>query len=102
MALGPGAAMAACPKPHSDSYTDACGPSLVLPGWGDGGGWKDPEQYETIQLADVDGDSKDELLGRTSAGLAVYRFDTTLGQWQPQGDAHNLPVTLREFADRRR
>jgi hypothetical protein len=72
---------------------------FVLPGWGDAGGWTDPEQYETIQLADVDGDGADELFARTPGGVAIHVFDKTLGQWRPQVDTGNLPAILSEFAD---
>jgi hypothetical protein len=101
LATGAGAvpaAAAACPE-KNPSYTGACGPTFVLPGWGDAGGWTDPEQYETIQLADVDGDGADELLGRTPAGLAIHNFDTTLGQWRPQLDDGDRPIVLTEFGD---
>jgi uncharacterized repeat protein (TIGR01451 family) len=103
LAIGPSAAPAAaqsktCPQ-VSPSYTGPCGPTFVLPGWGDAGGWTQPEQYETIQLADVDGDGKDELLARTPAGVEVQVFDTTLGQWRPQIDASGKPLIVTAFAD---
>ncbi len=47
----PGVASGQCPEANP-TYTDACGPTFVLPGWGDAGGWTDPSQYSTIQLAD--------------------------------------------------
>ena len=100
LALGPGAAPATaaqCPE-ATPIYTDACGPTFVLPGWGDAGGWTSPEQYETIQLADVDGDGDDELLARTPTGVAVHLFDKTLGQWRPQVDAKNQPLMVTAFA----
>src|SRR5215211_2777344 len=101
LVLGPGASPApaqdeTCPE-VTPAYTGPCGPTFVLPGWGDAGGWTDPEQYETIQLAD--GDGADELLARTPGGVAVHVFDKTLGQWRPQVDANNLPAILTEFAD---
>ena len=101
VALGPAAlpASASCPQATSPSWTDACGPSFVLPGWGDGGGWTDPEQYATIQLADVDGDGADELLGRTPTGLAVQVFDKSFGQWRPQVDNQDRPIVLTAFAN---
>jgi hypothetical protein len=71
----------------------------VLPAWGDAAGWRNPEQYQTIQLADVDGDGADELLGRTPAGLAIHVFDKALGQWRPQVDGQDKPNVLDEFAD---
>jgi hypothetical protein len=101
--LGPGAASSgaqgsACPE-VTPAYTGPCGPTFVLPGWGDAGGWTNPEQYETIQLADVDGDGDQELLARTPAGIEIHDFDKTLGQWRPQVDANELPWILSEFAD---
>lgn len=100
LALASGAAPAAAECPEKNpSYTGACGPTFVLPSWGDAGGWTKPEQYETIQLADVDGDGADELLGRTPAGLSIHTFDTTYGQWRPQVDAKDRPIVLTEFAD---
>ena len=100
LALGPGAVPAAAECPEKNpSYTGACGPTFVLPGWGDAGGWTDPEQYETIQLADVDGDGADELLGRTPTGLAIHNFDTALGHWRPQVDDKDRPIVLTAFAD---
>ncbi len=103
LALGPGAAPAPaqskiCPQ-VSPPYTGPCGPTFVLPGWGDAGGWTHPEQYETIQLADVDGDGDDELLARTPGGVAVHVFDKARGQWRPQVDAKNGPLMVTAFAD---
>lgn len=88
----------ACPA-ADPVYTGPCGPTFVLPGWGDAGGWKDPSQWSTIQLADVDGDGAEELFGRTPAGITVHEFDTTLGQWRPQVDANGVPVILGAFAN---
>ncbi len=69
-----------------------------MPSWTDAGGWADPSQYSTIQLADVNGDGKDELIGRSDAGIEIYAFDTTLGQWRPQVDANGVPQLLKDFA----
>jgi hypothetical protein len=100
-ALAPSpAAAAACPSTDEADmkYTGNCGPWFVVPSWSDAGGWNDPSQYATIQLADVNGDGKDELIGRGDVGIQIYRFDTTLGQWRPQVDAKNLPQMLPDFA----
>jgi hypothetical protein len=86
-----------CPE-ATPTYTDACGPEFVLPGWGDAGGWTDPSQYSTIQLADVNGDGADELLGRNDEGLEIWSFDTSKGQWRPQVDAKCTPMALSAFA----
>ena len=86
-----------CPS-VDDSYTGTCGPEFNVPSWTDAGGWNDPSQYATIRLADVDGDGKDELIGRSDAGIEIYEFDTTLGQWRPQVDANGVPQLLDDFA----
>ena len=90
------AAADGCPS-TDDGYTSNCGPTFAVPSWTDAGGWSDPSQYSTIQLADFNGDGRDELLGRSDAGLEIYRFDTTLGQWRPQVDASGVPQLLSEF-----
>jgi hypothetical protein len=61
-------------------------PSKVIlpqqyPTWNDGAGWSQPSQYKTIQLADIDGDGRAELIGRGTKGLQVYRWNTTYGIW---------------------
>ena len=91
------AAGAACPS-LDDSYTGNCGPMFAVPTWTDAGGWSDPSQYSTIRLADFDGDGRDELIGRSDAGVQIYRFDTTWGQWRPQVDADGVPQLLNDFA----
>jgi FG-GAP-like repeat len=97
MAAAPGVAGAQqCPE-AKPTYFDACGPTFVVPAWGDAGGWTDPSKYSTIQLADFNGDGKDELLARNDQGLEIYWFDTTLGQWRPQVDADDLPQVLTDF-----
>ena len=85
-----------CPEANP-SYTDACGPTFVLPPWGDGGGWTAPSKYSTIQLADVNGDGTDELIARNDQGLEVFWFDTTVGQWRPQADADGVQQVLTDF-----
>ena len=69
-----------------------------MPNWTDAGGWNDPAKYSTIQLADVNGDGSDELIGRTDAGVEIFWFDTTLGQWRPQVDANGVRQALTDFA----
>jgi FG-GAP-like repeat len=93
----PVAAADGCPS-LDDSYTGTCGPEFAVPSWTDAGGWNDPSQYATIHLADVNGDGKDELIGRSDAGIEIYEFDTTLGQWRPQVDANRVPQLLDDFA----
>jgi hypothetical protein len=97
-ALAPSVAAAdGCPG-VDDSYTGNCGPLFNVPAWTDAGGWNEPSQYSTIRLADLNGDGRDELIGRSDAGVHIYRFDTTLGQWRPQVDGNGVPTLLGEFA----
>jgi hypothetical protein len=98
MTLAPAVASgAACPS-LDDSYTGNCGPTFAVPNWTDAGGWDDPSKYATIQLADVNGDGRDELFGRNDQGVEIFWFDTTLGQWRPQVGANGLPQALTDFA----
>ena len=77
-------AWADCPSPDPDAdYNCPLGPTYVLPGWTNGAGWTQPAQYQTIKLGDLDGDGKDELIGRDPSGLSVYSFNTTRGLWEP-------------------
>ena len=94
--ISPSPARAACPVPDP-TYFDSCGPTFTLPAWGDAAGWDDPSKYSTIQLADVNGDGKDELLGRGDAGLEIWTFDTSVGQWRPQVDANAVRQVLTDF-----
>ena len=89
-------AQQSCPE-ASPTYTDACGPTFVVPGWGDAGGWTDPSKYSTIQLADINGDGSDELIARNDQGVEIYWFDTSLGQWRPQVDANGVQQVLTDF-----
>jgi hypothetical protein len=51
------------------------------PAWGDIGGWDQPQYYATIQLADIDGDGRAELIGRGPGGILVNHFDTATETW---------------------
>jgi hypothetical protein len=92
-----GALADACSLSADDGYTGNCGPRFVVPTWGDGGGWADPSKYATIQLADVNGDGRDELIGRNDQGLEIFWFDTTFGQWRPQVDANGVQQVIKDF-----
>ena len=89
---------AQCPAANP-TYNGPCGPTFTLPYWGDAGGWKYGDQYSTIQLADVLGTGRDQLLGRSAAGIEIFVFDTTYGQWRPAVDAKGKPMILTAFAD---
>ncbi len=93
----PGAARAADCSLADYGYNAACGPEFETPAWGDGAGWLDPSKYTTIQLADLTGNGKDELIGRNDAGLEIWEFDTAVGQWRPAVDASGNPQVLTDF-----
>lgn len=57
------------------------------PAWSDAGGWNMPEYYSTIQTGDVDGDGREELLGRSATGIEVWAFDGSGWQRLPNGPA---------------
>jgi hypothetical protein len=98
LAVTPSVALGdACPSVDT-TYTGNCGPTFAVPNWTDAGGWTDPSKYSTIQLADVNGDGRDELVGRNDQGLEIWEFDTTVGQWRPQVDANDFPQVLTDFA----
>ncbi|MGI9073322.1 MAG: FG-GAP repeat domain-containing protein [Bryobacteraceae bacterium] len=57
-------------------------PALAAtPAWGDIGRWDQPQYYATIQVADIDGDGRAELLGRGPSGILVNNFDTASHAW---------------------
>jgi hypothetical protein len=58
------------------------------PPWADANGWDQPQYYETIQTADIDGDGRAELLARGAGGITVWKF-TTENSWVqlPDGPA---------------
>jgi hypothetical protein len=98
-ALAPSVAAAdTCPSQVDTSYTGNCGPWFAVPNWTDAGGWDDPAKYATIQLADVNGDGSDELIGRADDGVEIFWFDTTFGQWRPQVDSNGNRQALTDFA----
>ena len=93
----PGVARAQCPEADADLHgrvrTDVRGAGRgATPG-----GWTDASKYSTIQLADFNGDGKDELFARNDQGLEIYWFDTSVGQWRPQVDADDVPQVLTDF-----
>ena len=47
---------------------------LLLPAWGDQAGWANPNQYEDIVTADLDGDGSAELVGRNGGGFEIWSW----------------------------
>ena len=48
------------------------GPRLVGPAWTDAGGWDDVSRWSTIRLADVDGDGRADLCGRSATDFRCH------------------------------
>ncbi len=70
-----------CANDTTPVYTDACGPTFALPGWGHAGGWTDASKYSTIQLADLNGDGRDELLAhndRVTVRQPIFSASSTM------------------------
>jgi hypothetical protein len=59
--------------------------SLQFPLWGDGAKWNLPGLYNSIQLADIDGDGQDELLGFGPFGIEVWHWQQTGQTWVKMG-----------------
>ena len=79
-------------------WRDLAAPVSPPPG---GGGlwpdptWTEPQNFRTIQAADVDGDGKAELISRAPGGIEVYRYDPDTGaltQLAYPSDAAGNPV----------
>ncbi|HZP84607.1 MAG TPA: VCBS repeat-containing protein [Chthonomonadaceae bacterium] len=72
---------------HFDSHTGQWTPMTNGPAWSDLNGWYDPQFYQTIQTADIDGDGQAELLGRApdndpkGSGLQVWKYDPKAQTW---------------------
>ena len=50
--------------------------------WSDENGWNQPQYYSTIRAADINGDARAELMGRSSTGIETWSFDPIMRQWQ--------------------
>ena len=74
-----------CDGSTSADYNGPCGPSFTIPRWSDGSQWDQPQHYETIVLADFDGDGADELLARSAAGFVINKWNSDYGQWVDMG-----------------
>jgi hypothetical protein len=51
------------------------------PRWNDANGWDNPQYYETIQCADIDGDGQEELLARNAFAVEIWRWDKASAAW---------------------
>lgn len=72
-----------CPATDpNQNYNCPIGPAYTVPGWGNVP-WSLPQYYQSIQAGDLDGDGRDELIGRDANGVHVWSFNTALGVWQP-------------------
>ena len=85
LASSPPAAADGCPSADT-SYTGNCGPMFAVPSWTDAGGWNDPSQYSTIQLADVNGD------GATSCSAAATPVSRSTGSTRRSANGARRPT----------
>lgn len=75
--------------------------SFQFPLWNDGVKWTLPTNYSSIQLADIDGDGQDELLGYGPFGIEVWHWDPSGEAWMqmPAGTPKFGPNDLLMAAD---
>lgn len=66
-----------CWTANSSGWTPIAG----IPTLSDAGGWNQAVGYETIQLADINGDGKSDVCARGAAGLLCWLWDA--GGWSP-------------------
>lgn len=68
---------------HLQAQTTACPilSSFEFPLWSDGLHWNQPQYYTSIQMADIDGDGQDELLGKGPSGIEVWHWDAPGQAW---------------------
>ena len=66
--------------PQSCSNSKLILSSFEFPLWNDAIGWQLPNAYSSIQMADIDGDGQEELLGNGPSGVEVWH-------WEPHGQA---------------
>ncbi|MEO8800167.1 MAG: GH25 family lysozyme, partial [Polyangiaceae bacterium] len=50
---------------------------IAGPAWTDAAGWDKPQYYQTIELADVNGDARMDLCARSGDGITCSTFDGT-------------------------
>jgi hypothetical protein len=78
------------------------------PIFSDAEGWNQPQYYQTIQTADINGDQRQELLARSSTVILLWGYNAiqgtpTYGQWVPlldgpawsDANGWNQPSTIR-------
>ena len=84
-------------RAQSPDFCSSVAP-LQFPFWNDADGWSRPDQYETIQLADIDGDGQDELIARDSDGLTVQHWDQNARTWVPMLGSSAFPIDFSDAA----
>ena len=73
------------------SQGDKFAQDFVAAAWSDENGWNHPQYYETIRIADINGDHKADICARDSGGLSCL-----LSQGTGMGEAFRGP----DFADK--
>jgi hypothetical protein len=67
--------------------------------FGNSGGWSQPQQYQTIQCADIDGDGRDELLGRDSSGVQAWKYTPANQSWNQLAGVVPMPDRYQNSPD---
>lgn len=65
------------PASHTWGWVDTIG------SWTTANGWANPAQYRTIRVADINGDGRDDVVGRGPAGLEAWTVDPVSRTWTP-------------------
>ena len=73
------------------SQGDKFAPDFIAAAWSDENGWNHPQYYETIRLADINGDHKADICARDAEGIVCH-----LSQGTSMGEAFRRPA----FSDR--
>ncbi len=67
--------------------------SFEFPLWNDAIGWQQPNAYSSIQMADIDGDGQEELLGNGPSGVEVWHWEPNGQAWMQMGAGPTLAST---------
>lgn len=83
-------------------YVGAGLPMVALPAitaFSDGNGWRAPEYYSTLAMADVNGDGRMDVCGRGSAGVWCAVYDHLYRRFRPATLWTGSDAATRQFAD---
>jgi hypothetical protein len=60
--------------------------SATISALGDPQNWANPQYYQTIQFADIDGDGAAELIARSPGGIESWKYDANTQAWNQLAD----------------